>query len=255
MKKMPVLFIGHGNPMNAIEENDYVKTWRSIPSFFEKPTAILAISAHWYTDGSYINNLLKPQQIYDMYGFPKALYELQYHASGSPALASQVQQVLGDDIAVDNSWGIDHGSWSVLQAMYPEADIPVVQMSVNKNISLQRQFLLGRALRPLRDRNILILASGNIVHNLAMLDWELQAGFHWADKFDHTVRDYVIQHDYDAVFRLMQEKSLFQFSVPTLDHFSPLVYAMGASSDEDVITVYNDSRTMGALSMTSFVFA
>jgi len=132
MKKMPVLFIGHGNPMNAIEENDYVKTWRSIPSFFEKPTAILAISAHWYTDGSYINNLLKPQQIYDMYGFPKALYELQYHASGSPALASQVQQVLGDDIAVDNSWGIDHGSWSVLQAMYPEADIPVVQMSVNK---------------------------------------------------------------------------------------------------------------------------
>lgn len=255
MKKMPVLFIGHGSPMNAIEENDYVKTWRSIPSFFEKPTAILAISAHWYTAGSYINNLLKPQQIYDMYGFPKTLYEVQYPVSGSSVLASQVQQVLGGDIAVDNSWGIDHGIWTVLQAMYPEADIPVVQMSVNRSINLQKQFLLGRALRPLRNRNVLILASGNIVHNLARVDWEMQAGFPWADKFDNTVRDYIMQHDYDAVFRLMQKKSLFQLSVPSADHFSPLVYAMGASVAEDSITVYNDSRTMGALSMTSFMFS
>lgn len=255
MKRMPVLFMGHGSPMNAIEENDYVRMWRSIVDFFEKPAAILAISAHWYTAGSYINDLLLPRQIYDMYGFPKALYELKYHAPGSPALAAQVQQLLGDNMAVDNSWGIDHGTWSVLHTMYPDADIPVVQMSVDQTISLQKQFLLGKALQPLRNHNILILASGNIVHNLAMLEWEKQDGFHWADIFDNTVRDYVIQHDYDAIFHLLQEKSLFQLPVPTLDHFSPLMYAMGASTAEDVVTVYNDSRTMGSLSMTSFMFA
>ena len=196
--KMPVLFVGHGSPMNAIEDNSFTRVWRKIGEKLPRPKAILAISAHWYTEGTLTSDVENPQMIYDMYGFPPALYALKYPVKGSKALAEDVIKVLGPDVKIDNAWGIDHGTWSVLVNMFPDADIPVVQLSINHKAPAQAHFDLGLKLRALRDEGILIFASGNIVHNLSLINWNMSAGYPWAHTFDDYIKKNILEKNYQA---------------------------------------------------------
>ena len=251
--RMPVLFVGHGSPMNAVEQNDFTRTWRQLGESIPRPAAILSVSAHWYTDGFRIQTVSKPRQVYDMYGFPRELYELKYRPAGSPELADRVIQLTHAEIQADNSWGIDHGTWAVLCNMYPRDDIPVVQLSVNRTASFQEQYAVGQDLKLLRDENILIFTSGNIVHNLGMIDWNKDGGFGWADSFDAAVRDAVVKGDVESVMKTATEGKDARLAFPSPDHFMPLMYALGAAG-ADRTTVFNDARTLGSLSMTGFVF-
>lgn len=251
--RMPVLFVGHGSPMNAVEQNEFTETWRKLAGKIPRPSAILSVSAHWFTAGTRIQTAARPRQVYDMYGFPQELYDVQFHAAGNPELAAKVMQLVHPPVEADNSWGIDHGTWAVLCKMYPQADIPVVQLSVNRNLSFEEQYALGRELQPLRDENILIFASGNIVHNLGMIDWDKAGGFGWADSFDEAIRDAVLAGDIQSVVQTASSGKDVRRAVPSPDHFMPLMYALGAAGT-DTPAVFNDSRTLGSLSMTGFVF-
>jgi len=250
---MPVLFVGHGSPMNAIEQNEFTETWQNLAKKIPRPNSILAVSAHWFTAGSRIQTAVHPRQIYDMYGFPQALYNVQFHADGNPGLAEKIIKLVHTKVEVDNSWGIDHGTWAVLCRMYPHADIPVVQLSVNRNASFEEQYMLGQELKQLRDEGVLILGSGNIVHNLGMINWDKAGGFDWANSFDTAVRDAVLAGDIHAVMQTASSGKNAGLAIPSPDHFMPLLYALGAA-DKDPAVVFNNSCTLGSLSMTGFVF-
>lgn len=253
-KKQPVIFIGHGSPMNAIEDNIYTHGWQEIAKRIVRPDAILVISAHWFTDKNVINNLDLPRQIYDMYGFPAELYQLKYHPSGSPRLAEQIIRLTQGKIQVDNSWGIDHGTWSVLSKMFPQADIPVLQLSVNGNISADEAFNIGRELSSLRDKNVLIIGSGNIVHNLRLMDSRhLDDPFIWAQAFDDEIEKAILDRKFDKVTSYTS-LSGSHLAVPYLDHFYPLLYILGLVTSKDQIEVFNKGYTFGSLSMTSYLF-
>lgn len=253
-KKMPVLFIGHGSPLNAIEQNKYTTKWEQIASEFPKPKAILSISAHWYTDGSRINDATQPKMIYDMYGFPNELYEFKYPAKGSPELSHQAKNAIKQPVTIDNSWGIDHGTWSILCKMYPQADIPVVQLSIDKNIGPQEAFEIGRNLADLREDGILLIGSGNIVHNLSLVDWDMAGGYEWANEFDESIKSKITLRNYSDVMNYKSVGASSKLAFTTPDHFYPIFYILGASSTDDKLTIFNDSRTMGSLSMTSYMF-
>lgn len=190
-EKMPVLFVGHGSPMSAIEDNKFTREWEKIAEYIPVPAAILSISAHWTTEGTELTGAAVPRQIYDMYGFPEELYRVKYEAPGDAALAARVKALLGGAAIITDKWGVDHGSWSVLVKMYPDANIPVVQMSVDLAASPEKQYAMGRALEPLRSSGVLIMGSGAIVHNLRTADWDKSDGFDWADDFDSFIRDAV----------------------------------------------------------------
>lgn len=262
VKNMPVMFVGHGSPMHALEESIFSEGWQNISCSIPKPQAILAISAHWSTLGTQINNSQYPHQIYDMYGFPPELYEITYHAPGSPILAQKAMYLIQKEIPrkkveINNTWGIDHGLWTVLRRLYPLADVPVVALSVESNITPREAFQIGVSLQPLRKENILILASGSIVHNLSQALWDKRDGFSQAADFDHYIRDAIIQHDIEKILQYKsnpQIKELANYAVPTEEHFIPLLYALGASGDYDTVTVFNDACTLGSISMTSYLF-
>jgi len=254
MKKMPVLFVGHGSPLNAIEENKYSLAWGHLADSIPKPKAILAISAHWYTEGTRVSTAAEPKQIYDMYGFPEALYQVKYPVKGAPELAQHTQNLLTRDVVADNTWGIDHGSWSILHRAYPKADIPVYQLSVNRAASAAEHFQMGQELKALREKDVLILCSGNVVHNLARVDWNMEKGYDWADEFDGYIKDKVQAGDYEAVIEYQKAGKIAQMSFSTPEHFYPLLYALGAADETDKVSVFNEGSTMGALSMTSYVF-
>ncbi|MGE4484505.1 MAG: 4,5-DOPA dioxygenase extradiol, partial [Oscillospiraceae bacterium] len=227
--KMPVLFIGHGSPMNAIEDNKYTRNWVSITDKIPRPKVILSISAHWYTQGSRISDELYPKTVYDMYGFPDELYRVKYHAAGSPETANLVKRLIARDIKTDNSWGIDHGSWSVLCKMYPDADIPLLQLSVDRNAAPEVHFQMGRELSSLREQGVLIMGSGNIVHNLAEVGWGIDGGYPWAEEFDLYVKDKIIRKQYRDVIRYENAGSSAALSCRSPDHFYPLLYVLGAA--------------------------
>jgi len=254
MKSMPVLFVGHGSPMNAIEDNKYAQSWKDIVKDIPKPEAILAISAHWYTRGRRINNAQEPRIIYDMYGFPEELYQVKYPVKGSLEFASLTRKLLSPKVSVDNSWGVDHGTWSVLRRMYPQAEIPVFQVSVDQNSSAEEQFEIGKDIATLRDKGVLILGSGNIVHNLSLLNGNMKGGYDWAIQFDHFIKERILHKDYDSVvnFQKAGESAKKAFSIP--DHFFPLLSVLGAVSPDDQTKVFNDSCVLGSLSMTSYLF-
>lgn len=254
-QKMPVLFIGHGSPMNAIEDNDYTRNWLSIARRIPKPKAILSISAHWYTQGSRVNDEFHPKTVYDMYGFPRALYQVQYDADGSTEIAHLAKKLISHDVLVDNSWGIDHGTWSVLCRMYPEADVPVFQLSVDGYAGPEVHFQIGREIRPLRDNGVLILGSGNVVHNLSEVSWNMKGGYSWADEFDRYIKDKIFKKQYEDVIQYEKAGRSSRLAFTTPDHFYPLLYVLGASESSDELSVFNDSCTMGSLSMTSYLFA
>lgn len=255
MPKMPVIFVGHGSPMNAIEDNQYTRGWKDMAAKIPKPQAIISISAHWYTKGTKVMNEENPKTIYDMYGFPKELYEIVYDSPGNPPLAEKSRELISKDSVFDNSWGIDHGTWSVLVHMYPERDIPLFQISIDAAAPPEEHYKIGRELKPLREQGVLILGSGNIVHNLRMVDWSMGAeGFDWAHEFDDYIKENIENRNHAAILNYKNLGRTAELAVPITDHFNPILYAIGACDDEDKISVYNYSCEMGSLSMTSYIF-
>ncbi len=251
--KMPVLFVGHGSPMIALDENSLTKSFAEIAELIPHPRGILTVSAHWYVEGNRIQSAETPHQIYDMYGFPPELYEVKYRAAGSGELTQRVRELLTPDIAVDDSWGIDHGSWTVLVHMYPDASIPIVQLSVNRNWSPIKLFKLGEKLRTLRDEGWLLLGSGNVVHNLRRLDWSSEEGTMESKRFDALVKDCIINREFNPLFNY-RELPDASYAVPTPDHLYPLFYVLGASGTDDDVHVFNEVQLMGSISMTSYLF-
>jgi len=252
--KMPVIFVGHGSPMNAIENNPFTLEWESLGKRLPLPKAILCISAHWYTEQTKTSDNVSPRMIYDMYGFPKALYELKYPVKGSAELSQDIIDRLGDDVVIDNRWGIDHGTWSVLSRMFPKADIPVVQVSVNYNAPAQQHFNMGKKLTDLRNEGILILGSGNIVHNLSLINWGMEGGFPWAQEFDDYVKQSILNHNFENVVHYERAGKCAEQAFYTPDHFYPLLYVLGAADVTDKIDVFSDICLMGSMSMTSYTF-
>lgn len=255
MTRMPVLFIGHGSPMNAIEDNEYSKTWKTIAERIAKPKAIVSISAHWFVKGSKIINEEYPKTIYDMYGFPKELYEIVYDSPGSPEIANISKGLISKETEYDNSWGIDHGTWSVLVHMYPDRDIPVFQISIDAYASPEEHYRIGKELSALREMGILIFASGNIVHNLRLVDWHLGSkGYDWAYKFDDFIHENIINKNHKNILEYKKLGDVAVLAVPTTDHFYPLLYALGASGENDKVSVFNKSCELGSLTMTSYLW-
>ena len=252
---MPVIFIGHGSPMNAIEENEYTKGWKEIADNIPKPKVILSISAHWVTDGTKVSTVENPKTIHDFYGFPKELYDVEYKAKGSLESAVKTIELLDGIARADDSWGLDHGTWSVLRVMYPNADIPVYQMSIDMNATPKELFEIGKKLKSLRDSDILILGSGNIVHNLGIMDYSMEDGFDLAIEFNDYITKKIEQRDFESIFNYKQLGNAARLSVPTTEHFNPLLYVLGATTDLDKVTIFNKSFMAGSLAMTSFVFS
>lgn len=253
-KRMPALFVGHGNPMNAVEDSRFSRGWEQLGRELPRPKAILAVSAHWYTHGWLVNDAAVPETIYDMYGFPQALYDVRYPAPGSPEVAARVRELASPNVRSDDGWGIDHGVWSVLHRMFPAADVPVVELSVNGDASPEEHFALGRELSGLRDEGVMILGSGNVVHNLALVDWASNGGYAWADEFDAWVRDHILARDFAPVVAYREVGEDAARAVPTPEHFLPLPVVLGTVRDDDSIRVTNDGRELGSMSMTSYLF-
>lgn len=255
MSKMPVVFVGHGSPMNAIEDNDYSRTWRSLAEKIPRPEVIISLSAHWFTDGTKILNGEAPKTIYDMYGFPKELYEVTYNSPGSPKFAKIARKLISMETEYDNSWGIDHGTWSVLVHMYPARDIPVFQISIDAYAPPEAHYKIGRDLRSLREKGALIFCSGNIVHNLRLVDWHMGSkGFDWAYEFDEYIYRNILNKNHDNILKFREMCSAAKYAVPVPDHFYPLLYALGALYEEDKVSVFNKSCELGSLTMTGYIW-
>lgn len=253
--RMPALFLGHGSPMNVLEENIYTETWRELGKTLPRPKAIIAVSAHWYTRGTAVTAMEKPRTIHDFGGFPQALFDTHYPAPGSPALAQQVADALAPvAVELDREWGFDHGSWGVLIKMYPDADIPVVQLSVDGTKPPAYHFELGRKLAALREQGIMIVASGNVVHNLRMVRWGGDAAaYPWAESFNQYVRDNLSwegESEQHPLVNFMQHEGA-ALSNPTPEHYLPLLYVLGARAAGEAIAIPVDGIVMGSLSMLS----
>lgn len=253
-QKMPILFVGHGSPINAVEDNTFTMNWAKTAEKIPKPKAILSVSAHWFTEGTRINDLDKPEMIYDMYGFPRELYELVYAAPGAPQLAHAAKSLIGNETAIDNTWGLDHGTWSVLCHMYPHADIPVCQLGIDALSGPETHFEIGRKLSALREQGVLILGSGNIVHNLSRLGWEMQSGYPWAVEFDGYIRKKAEAKQYDDILHYTNAGECSRYAFVTPEHFYPFLYVLGAAEAYNKLTVFNDACVMGSISMTSYLF-
>lgn len=252
---LPALFVGHGSPMNTLELNRYTETWRNVAASIPKPTAIVMISAHWYINVTAVTAMPRPRTIHDFYGFPDELFAVQYPAPGSLALAERVID-LASPIVVQkdfDQWGLDHGAWSVLIHMYPDADVPVVQLSINAREPIDYHMNLGTRLASLLDEDVLIIASGNIVHNLSRIRWDADgSGYDWADSFDMDTRELLKKHPEELAS--LQAQKAYKHAVPSPEHFLPIAYIAGiAAATNASVSVFNDERTMGSLSMTSYI--
>jgi len=255
-EKMPVLFLGHGSPMNAIEENQFVTGFREIAKTLPRPNAILCVSAHWFTQGTKVTAMEMPRTIHDFSGFPKELYEVQYPAKGNIALAKETKELLSPVIVeLDEKWGLDHGAWSVIKHLYPNADIPVVQLSIDYTKPAQIHFELAQKLNSLRHKGILIIGSGNIVHNLGLVDFKYfnkdNYGFDWAIEARETINNYLLEGNYQPLINYEKQSKAFQLAIPTPEHYLPLIYALGLQQKGENLTLFNDKLVAGSLSMTS----
>lgn len=249
--RMPTVFVGHGSPMNALEANTHTNAWRRLGEAIPRPRAILAISAHWYTHGVSVTSTSQPRTIHDFHGFPAELFAQRYQAPGDPALAARVQELL-QPVAVEQSheWGLDHGAWSVLTHVYPRADIPVIQLSVDATRSPVEHYELGARLAPLRDEAVLIVGSGNVVHNLRRVDWDAQAGpWSWASGFNDAIRDAIARGDHAAVIDYGRMGEAATLSVPTAEHYLPLLYALGAGGRKSQVSFPTDGIELASISM------
>lgn len=254
--KMPVLFVGHGSPMNAIESNEFTRKWQQLGQSLPMPQAILCISAHWETEGTFVTAMPKPPTIHDFGGFPQALFDVQYPALGSLDLAKNTKEIVKQTtVNFDEKWGLDHGCWSILKPMYPKANIPVVQMSLDYRKDAVYHYNLGKELQALRHKEVLIMGSGNIVHNLGLINWqkinEPEYGFDWALEAKEKINSLINGGNFQE---LTQYKSLgksIQLAIPSPDHFLPLLYALALKTDKDHLSLFNDKALMGSISMTS----
>ncbi len=252
---MPSVFIGHGSPMNALQANRFTRAWRELGRSLPRPRAILAVSAHWYADETRVTAMSHPRVIHDFSGFPQELFAFRYPADGSPELACEVLDLARPaPVRLDrDSWGLDHGTWSVLAHVFPDADVPVVQLSIHAGAPLEYHLDLGRRLAPLRDSGVLILGSGNVVHNLRLVDFRAQdQGYDWAVRFDHEVRRIMQTRPWDIASVLSHPDA--RLAVPTPEHFLPLVYLCGLCAQaEQAATAFAEGATFGSLTMTSFL--
>jgi len=254
--RMPVLFVGHGSPMNAIEENEFVQGWRNLGKTLPHPKAILCVSAHWETRGTFVTAMPKPKTIHDFGGFPKALYDVEYPASGSPELAVETKHVIKKTtVGLDEKWGLDHGAWSVIRRMYPEADVPVIQMSLDYGQTPQYHFDLAKELSALRNKGVLIIGSGNMVHNLRMVAWdkmnEPEYGYDWAIEANAKFKKLIESGDFKSLTNYANLGREVQLAVPTPDHYLPLLYSLALKDKDEPISFFNDKPVMGSLTMTS----
>lgn len=255
-QKMPALFLGHGNPMNAIEENEFVRGFRTIADELPTPQAILCISAHWETRGTFVTAMEMPKTIHDFGGFPPELYNVQYPAPGMPALAKETQRLIKTaQVELDNSWGLDHGAWSVIKHLYPQANIPVIQLSLDYRQSPQFHYNLAQELEALRHKGILIIGSGNMVHNLRMVAWdrisESGFGFDWALEAQDLLKQLIMSGDHKQLINYRSLGKAVDLSIPTPEHFLPLLYVLGTKDDADPVLFFNDKAVAGSLTMTS----
>ena len=252
---MPVLFLGHGSPMNAIEENEFVEGWRTIGKTIPKPAAVLCISAHWETRGTFVTGMEKPKTIHDFGGFPDELYEVQYPAPGNPDLAREIATLVTmTRIELDYRWGLDHGCWSVLKHFYPDAGIPVVQMSIDYNLNAQQHYDLAKELRILRENGILVVGSGNMVHNLRMFAWNKlneDYGYDWALEASEKMKKYILTGDHQQLINYKSQGRVFDQAIPTSEHYLPLLYSLALQEKDDGVTIFNDKPVGGSLTMTS----
>jgi 4,5-DOPA dioxygenase extradiol len=253
---MPVLFLGHGSPMNAIEENEFVDGFRKIATELERPKAILCISAHWETRGTFVTAMPQPKTIHDFGGFPQALFDVQYTAPGSPQLAQELSEGhYLQKIQLDHSWGLDHGAWSVIKHLYPKADVPIIQLSLDVNMAPQEHYSLAQQLSTLRQKGVLIVGSGNMVHNLGKVAWnrlnEIGFAFDWAQEASAKMKSFVVDGNHQALIDFRKQGSAFDLAIPTPEHYLPLLYTLGMQRKNDQVRLFNDKAVAGALTMTS----
>jgi 4,5-DOPA dioxygenase extradiol len=248
----PTIFFGHGSPTNAIENNHFTTKWKEVMSGVEKPKAILVISAHWQTQGTRITGNLDLKTIHDFGGFPQELFDVQYPAKGDPEMAQSIANAIGAE--VDMNWGLDHGAWSVLNQIYPEAQIPVLQLSLDVNKTPQQHFELAQKLAYLREQSVMIIGSGNIVHNLGMIGWNESQSNTWANEFDIIAVGNIKNKNFENLINYSQYGDIARLSIPTNEHYLPLLYVLGASNPLDQIEVFNNDIVLGSISMTCVKF-
>lgn len=254
--KMPVLFLGHGNPMNAIEDNEFVEGFKKVSTEIERPKAILCISAHWETNGTFVTAMERPPTIHDFGGFPQALFDVQYPAPGSVELAKETQQLVkGTHVGLDHDWGLDHGCWSVIKHMYPDADVPVIEMSIDYTQPAAYHYALAKELSVLRRKGILIVGSGNMVHNLRMAAWDKldQPGFAfgWAMEANEKMKQFILAGNHQPLIEYRSQGRAFDLAVPTPEHYLPLLYALGLQEKQEQVSLFNDGIIAGSLNMMS----
>ena len=258
-KLMPVLFVGHGSPMNGIEVNDFSNKWTELAKTIERPNAVLVISAHWFTKGTKITGMKLPPTIHDFGGFPQALFDVQYPAPGSPALAAETASMIHTTNAIlDHDWGLDHGTWTIVRHMYPEAEIPVLQLSIDYTKPAIFHYELAKELYLLRKKGILMIGSGNMVHNLRMIAWDKMEvpgyGFDWALQMNETFKNLIKNGDHKALMEYEKLGKEALLAIPTPEHYLPLIYSLGLTSHQDQISFFNDKAVAGSLTMTSVQF-
>ena len=254
-EKMPVLFLGHGSPMNAIEENEFVTGFKNVADEIPKPQAILCISAHWETRGTFVTAMEKPITIHDFGGFPKELFAVQYPAPGSPVLAREMKSLVKKtEIHLDHKWGLDHGAWSVIKHLYPHADIPVIQMSLDYYQTPQYHYELARELASLREKGVLIIGSGNMVHNLGMVSWQdldKVFAYDWALEASDKMKKFILDDNHKELINYTSHGRAFSLAVPSPEHYLPLLYTLALKGAKDKVSFFNDKPVAGALTMTS----
>jgi 4,5-DOPA dioxygenase extradiol len=254
---MPAIFFGHGNPMNASLKNDYTKAWTALGTAIPRPEAILAVSAHWYIPVTAVTNVAKPRTIHDFGGFPQELYKVEYPASGSPELASRVQDLLSPTLVeLDERWGLDHGTWSVLCHLFPQADIPVVQLSIDETQPPEFHYEIGKRLAPLRDEGVFIMGSGNLVHNLHTYAWGKHKiePFDWAIRFEEQAREVLLSGDHAPLIAYETLGRDAMLSVPTPEHYLPLLYVIAVSRENEQVTFPVEGVDGGSVSMLTVQF-
>ena len=255
-EKMPVLFIGHGSPMNAIEDNEFSKRWQQMGKEIRTPKAVVVVSAHWLTKGTLVTAMPNPKTIHDFGGFPQALFDVQYPASGSPELASEIQKLITNPaVELDHDWGLDHGTWSVVKHMYPDADIPVLQLSIDYYKPAAYHYELAKQLLSLRKKGVLIIGSGNMVHNLRMVAWdklnEPEYGFDWALEMNDIFKNKISNGFHKELIQYEKLNKSATLAIPSPDHYYPLLYILALQTDNDKVEFFNDKAVGGSLTMTS----
>lgn len=253
--KMPVLFLGHGSPMNAIEENEFVSEFRKLGKELVRPNAILCISAHWETNGTFVTAMQNPPTIHDFGGFPQALFDVQYPAPGSPELAQETKNIITKtEVGLDYKWGLDHGAWSVIKHLYPKTDIPVIQMSIDYSKPAKYHYELAKEISSLRKKGVLIIGSGNMVHNLRLVAWNKlneHYAFDWATEANEMMKTHILSGDHQKLIDFKSQGKVFDLAIPTPEHYLPLLYTLALKEENEKVTLFNDKPVGGSLTMTS----